>query len=657
MNWLVKEITEPFISTTGEKIILIPGGFKPPTLGHFHIVNEMAKKNEIDKVIVLIGHKIRDGITKEQSLEIWNIYKSHLPSKVTIITSDKISPVGDVISIIKNNPQNFYYPVVGIRGEEDEGDLKRFDYLKDKYTNYKPIIFNSDLNISGTKARRALLDGDFEIFKNFIPSELTEVDKMKVWDILNNNLNEYIKPAKKEDVDLKELKMGIEVEMEHTTDPKKAEIIALQHLAEDPKYYTKLVSLKLEENKQVGILYHYTSVDGLKGILQSNSIKASEEIYMGNYLYYISFTRNKNFHKKRSKFGVKTEYRITLDGDKLSNKYKIQPFAYIPGWDYADNWEYDWLEDEDEQTRRDFFNTTGDYDEQEERIFFKDKNNLISNIKNYIIKIDKVSDLKENINENATYSSGIDYKQIINEICEYLIKKYDFPLILPNIEYIDGDTENAKTIFTKTGHYNPTTKTITLYTEGRHPRDIVSTFCHEFQHHIQNMEGRLTNINGQNTMEDDYLDKIEREAYEEGGILFRNWKDSVKNSSNTQEYTDLLTQQLAEALIPQSPLEKSLRIKYNDILEKLIIFEKNNHIEVNQIRINNQHKNQGYGTKIMNDIIEHANKTLKVITLTPTNDFGSDELRLIEFYKRLGFVKNKNNREYLDTYIKYPKYI
>jgi ribosomal protein S18 acetylase RimI-like enzyme len=448
MNWLVKEITEPFISTTGEKIILIPGGFKPPTLGHFHIVNEMAKKNEIDKVIVLIGHKIRDGITKEQSLEIWNIYKSYLPSKVIIIISDKISPIGDVINIIKNNSQNFYYPVVGIRGEEDEGDLKRFNYLKDKYTNYKPIIFNSDLNISGTRARRALLDGDFEIFKNFIPSELTEADKMKVWNILNNKM----------------------------------------------------------------------------------------------------------------------------------------------------------------------------------------------------------------INENLTYSQHIDYKQIVDEVLDYFKNKYSLSS-LPTIEYVDGDVENAKTIFTKTGHYDPATKTIVLYTEGRHPRDLINTLCHELIHFLQDLKGELDNIQTQNTMEDDYLNQIEREAYEEGGILFRNWKDSVKNSSNTQEYTDLLTQQLAEALIPQSPLEKSLRIKYNDVLEKLIIFEKNNHIEVNQIRINNQHKNQGYGTKIMNDIIEHANKTLKVITLTPTNDFGSDELRLIEFYKRLGFVKNKNNREYLDTYIKYPKYI
>jgi hypothetical protein len=111
--------------------------------------------------------------------------------------------------------------------------------------------------------------------------------------------------------------------------------------------------------------------NGLKNILSSNNLNSSEEIYLGNKLYYVSFTRNKNFHKKGMKWQVKTDYRITLDGDKLSNKYKIQPFSYIPGWNYEDNWEYDWLEDEPENVRRDFFNATGDYDEQEERISFK----------------------------------------------------------------------------------------------------------------------------------------------------------------------------------------------------------------------------------------------------------------------------------------------
>ena len=60
-------------------------------------------------------------------------------------------------------------------------------------------------------------------------------------------LNEYVKPAKESEVNPSELKKGISVEMEHTKDTKEAKIIALQHLAEDPKYYTKLETLNLQE--------------------------------------------------------------------------------------------------------------------------------------------------------------------------------------------------------------------------------------------------------------------------------------------------------------------------------------------------------------------------------------------------------------------------
>jgi len=45
--------------------------------------------------------------------------------------------------------------------------------------------------------------------------------------------------------DPKQLKMGIAVEKEHTTNSKIAETIAKHHLEEDPEYYTKLKSLKL----------------------------------------------------------------------------------------------------------------------------------------------------------------------------------------------------------------------------------------------------------------------------------------------------------------------------------------------------------------------------------------------------------------------------
>jgi hypothetical protein len=41
-------------------------------------------------------------------------------------------------------------------------------------------------------------------------------------------------------IDPEQLKLGIEIEQEHTTDLAKAEKIARDHLAEDPEYYTKL---------------------------------------------------------------------------------------------------------------------------------------------------------------------------------------------------------------------------------------------------------------------------------------------------------------------------------------------------------------------------------------------------------------------------------
>jgi hypothetical protein len=49
-------------------------------------------------------------------------------------------------------------------------------------------------------------------------------------------------------------------------------------------------------------------------------------------------------------------------------------------------------------------------------------------------------------------------------------------------------------------------------------------------HHEQNLNNAIGNgiIKTTNTLEDDYLEQIEREAYEKGNIMFRNWTDSLK---------------------------------------------------------------------------------------------------------------------------------
>ena len=138
--------------------------------------------------------------------------------------------------------------------------------------------------------------------------------------------------------------------------------------------------------------------------------------------------------------------------------------------------------------------------------------------------------VKESLNENASYSKDIDYKNKIIELTNYMRDKGYNIDPLPTVEFINGDSENARDFFGKTAYYNPNTNTIVLYTEGRHPKDIVRSFSHEMIHHIQNLENRLGNIATTNTQEDDNLNDIEAEANLKGTMTFRNWTDSLNET-------------------------------------------------------------------------------------------------------------------------------
>jgi hypothetical protein len=100
---------------------------------------------------------------------------------------------------------------------------------------------------------------------------------------------------------------------------------------------------------------------------------------------------------------------------------------------------------------------------------------------------------------------------------------------LPKIKVIKDDEQNASNLLGKTAYYNPVEKSITLYTMDRHPKDILRSFAHEMVHHEQNLDGRLNNINTTNTNESGDLPEIEKEAYEKGNMMLRNWEDKIKN--------------------------------------------------------------------------------------------------------------------------------
>ena len=69
----------------------------------------------------------------------------------------------------------------------------------------------------------------------------------------NRNVNEMVKLLKKQ------LSMGMKVEMEHTNNRKRAEEIAMDHLSENPNYYTKLKKVEATEATGSGSSGSYES--------------------------------------------------------------------------------------------------------------------------------------------------------------------------------------------------------------------------------------------------------------------------------------------------------------------------------------------------------------------------------------------------------------
>jgi hypothetical protein len=157
------------------------------------------------------------------------------------------------------------------------------------------------------------------------------------------------------------------------------------------------------------------------------------------------------------------------------------------------------------------------------------------------------------LNENASYSKDIDYKSYIKELTNYMIEDGWNILPLPKIIFRHGNKENAKNLLGKTAYYDPNTQTIVLYTEGRHPKDILRSFSHEMVHHMQNIEDRLGNITTTNTLEDDHLNDIEAEANLKGTMTFRNWTDSLNEKKNKDPFgINQYARELAQGLEEQS---------------------------------------------------------------------------------------------------------
>ncbi len=69
-------------------------------------------------------------------------------------------------------------------------------------------------------------------------------------------------------------------------------------------------------------------------------------------------------------------------------------------------------------------------------------------------------------------------------------------------------------------------------------------------------------------------------------------------------------------------------------------------INLSKIIVAPEKRNQGLGSQVMQDIVQQADNTNAMVTLSPSTDFGATSVsRLKDFYKQFGFVENKGKNK------------
>lgn len=169
------------------KIAIYPGAFKPPHRGHFFVAKQLVDRPDIDKVIIAVSQKERGGVTSEQSMDVWEIYKNLLGPKVETVLVPG-SPVGYTFSQIKDNPDNQYVTAFG----KEEGT--RFSNLQ-SVPNVEIFDAGNADNISATDLRDAIRARDVKQVAKFLPNGISTREFFdaftRTYDKNKNSLNEH----------------------------------------------------------------------------------------------------------------------------------------------------------------------------------------------------------------------------------------------------------------------------------------------------------------------------------------------------------------------------------------------------------------------------------------------------------------------------------
>jgi len=175
---------------TTKTTILFPGGFKPLTGAHLALAQRYAEDPAVDQVILLIGPTEREGISRNKTIELFNLLNSD--PNIEIQSTEFNSPITAAYEYLFALPKDATgrYAMAASTKGNDYVRAKDFVPNVDKYAtigdkkgrtipsgidaielnvNVDPLTYNNGEPISATIVRQSIQDNDYDTFRLSYP--------------------------------------------------------------------------------------------------------------------------------------------------------------------------------------------------------------------------------------------------------------------------------------------------------------------------------------------------------------------------------------------------------------------------------------------------------------------------------------------------------
>ena len=184
--------------------VLFPGGFKPITGAHMALAQRYAQNSQVDKVIMLIGPKDRDGITQDKSIKMFNLLNRN--NNIEIQPTKFNSPIMAAYEYLFELPEDTQgqYALAASEKDNDYVRVKSFIPNIDKYktvgdrnarkiptgvdaveltVSVDPLKYPDGKPISASAVRAALNADAYSKFKASYPNYDESIIK-NIWQML-----------------------------------------------------------------------------------------------------------------------------------------------------------------------------------------------------------------------------------------------------------------------------------------------------------------------------------------------------------------------------------------------------------------------------------------------------------------------------------------